>query len=81
MTAKEWLDVMKQAADYNPAMTPLIEKYGEMLLDEYKVANKNFVQPDVISSVPKCKCDTPVVDSDDSSICGNCGDSNEEHYC
>ncbi|MDQ5928774.1 MAG: hypothetical protein QG594_552, partial [Bacteroidota bacterium] len=37
-------------------------------------------QPDVISSVPKCKCDTPVVDSDDSSICGNCGDSNEEHY-
>lgn len=47
MTAKEWLDVMKQAADYNPAMTNLIEKYGEMLLEEHKVANKNFVLADV----------------------------------
>ena len=34
MTAKEWLEVMKQAVDYNHAMTPLIEKYGEMLLAE-----------------------------------------------
>ena len=34
MTAKEWLQVMEQAADYNPAMTPLIKKYGEMLVDE-----------------------------------------------
>ena len=52
MTAKEWLDVMKQAADYNPAMTNLIEKYGEMLLEERKVANKNFVLADVIGSLP-----------------------------
>ena len=51
MTAKEWLDVMKQAADYNPAMTNLIEKYGEMLLEERKVANKNFVLADVSSSL------------------------------
>lgn len=42
MTAKEWLDTMKQAADYNPAMTKLIVKYGEMLLEEQKLANKNF---------------------------------------
>lgn len=34
MTAKEWLDTIKQAKDYNPQMTVLIEKYGEMLLDE-----------------------------------------------
>lgn len=39
MTAKEWLEVIKLAKDYNPDMTPLIEKYGEMLLDEYKAAN------------------------------------------
>ena len=56
MTAKEWLDVMKQAADYNPAMTNLIEKYGEMLLEERKVANKNFVLADVsgTSSLHHC---------------------------
>lgn len=48
MTAKEWLETMKQAADYNPAMTTLIEKYGEMLLEEHKVANKNFIKSDVI---------------------------------
>jgi len=48
MTAKEWLDTMKQAADYNPAMTKLIEKYGEMLLEEQKVYNKNFIKSDVI---------------------------------
>lgn len=80
MKAKEWLEVIKQAKDYNHSMTPLIEKYGEMLIDEYKLANKNFVQPAVISSVPKCKCDNPVMDSDDCSICGNCGDEYEEHY-
>ena len=34
MTAKEWLEVMQQAADFNPAYTPLIEKYGEMLVKE-----------------------------------------------
>lgn len=34
MTAKEWFGVMKQAADYNPEMTSLIEKYGEMLVNE-----------------------------------------------
>jgi hypothetical protein len=80
MTAKEWLGIMKQAKDFPKGMEDLIVKYGEMILDEYKVANKNFVQPDVISSVPKCKCDNPVIDSEDSSICGNCGDDNEEHY-
>ncbi len=42
MTAKEWLDVMKQAADYNPVMTALIEKYGDMLLEEQNLAIKNF---------------------------------------
>lgn len=34
MTAKEWLDTMKRASDYNPKMTSLIEKYGEMLAAE-----------------------------------------------
>lgn len=52
MTAKEWLDVMKQAADYNPAMTKLIEKYGEMLLEEQNVANKNFIKLDGSGSLP-----------------------------
>ncbi|MFA9221831.1 MAG: hypothetical protein ACEQSL_11640, partial [Sediminibacterium sp.] len=47
MTAKEWLETMKQAQDYNHAMTPLIVKYGEMLLEEQKVANKNFILSDV----------------------------------
>jgi chromatin remodeling complex protein RSC6 len=45
MKASEWLNVIKQSADYNPAMTPLIEKYGEMLVDEYKAEN------------PPCECD------------------------
>ena len=35
MTAKEWLNTIQQAADYNHAMTPLIVKYGEMLVEEY----------------------------------------------
>ena len=34
MTAKEWLEVIKQAEDYNPKITSLIEKYGELLLSE-----------------------------------------------
>jgi hypothetical protein len=34
MTAKEWLGVMQQADNYNPAMTSLIIKYGEMLVAE-----------------------------------------------
>jgi hypothetical protein len=34
MTAKEWLSVMEKAADYNPLMTRLIIKYGEMLVAE-----------------------------------------------
>lgn len=34
MTSKEWLGVMQQAADYNPEMTSLIKKYGEMLVNE-----------------------------------------------
>lgn len=37
MTAKEWLGVMQQAENYNPAMTKLIEKYGQMLLDEHRI--------------------------------------------
>jgi len=28
---------MEQASDYNPLMTPLIIKYGELLLNEYGV--------------------------------------------
>jgi len=35
MNSKEWLSVMQQAENYNPAMTPLIEKYGELLVSEY----------------------------------------------
>jgi hypothetical protein len=34
MKAKEWLETMQQAEDYNPHLTPLIIKYGEMLLSE-----------------------------------------------
>lgn len=33
-TAKGWLGVMQQASNYNHAMTPLIIKYGEMLVEE-----------------------------------------------
>ena len=33
-TAKGWLGIMQQAANYNHAMTPLIIKYGEMLIRE-----------------------------------------------
>lgn len=36
MKAKEWLEIIKQADDYNPEMTSLIEKYGEILLAEQK---------------------------------------------
>lgn len=36
MTAKEWLEVITKAEDYNPSMTPLILKYGELLLLEAK---------------------------------------------
>lgn len=53
MTAKEWLDVIKQAADYNPAMTNLIEKYGEMLVQEYKNANKNIMKDKITLEIPK----------------------------
>jgi len=45
MKASEWLEIIKSSADYNPAMTSLIEKYGEMLVDEYKSEN------------PLCDCD------------------------
>lgn len=37
---------MKQAEDYNPEMTPLIEKYGEMLLEEQKLINISFIPPE-----------------------------------
>ena len=33
-TAKGWLRIMQQASNYNHAMTPLIIKYGEMLIEE-----------------------------------------------
>ena len=33
-TAKEWLGIMQKASNYNHAMTPLIIKYGEMLIEE-----------------------------------------------
>ena len=33
-TAKEWLGIMQQASNYNHAMTPLIIKYGEMLVEK-----------------------------------------------
>ncbi len=39
MTAKEWLQTMEKASDYNPLLTPLIEKYGEMLLQENGLQN------------------------------------------
>jgi hypothetical protein len=44
MTAKEWLQIMEQAADYNPAMTPLIEKYGEMLIAERMPTDEEIEQ-------------------------------------
>lgn len=31
MSADSWLNVIKQASDYNESMTPLIKKYGELL--------------------------------------------------
>lgn len=34
MKAKEWLEVITQAENYNPKLTPLIEKYGQLLLEE-----------------------------------------------
>jgi len=37
MTAKEWLGVIQQAEDYNPAMTNLIEKYGELLSEQESI--------------------------------------------
>jgi len=34
MNSKEWLSVIQQADNYNPAMTPLILKYGQLLVSE-----------------------------------------------
>lgn len=34
MTAKEWLELIQQAEDYNPNMTNLIKEYGRILLSE-----------------------------------------------
>jgi hypothetical protein len=55
MTAKEWLGVMQQASDYNPKMTNLIEKYGEMLIDEYKSTNKTSKEVPSIEEYSKAK--------------------------
>ena len=38
MKSNEWLSVMQQAEDYNPQLTPLIIKYGELLLSEHPVS-------------------------------------------
>lgn len=74
MTSKEWLDLIKQAADYNPAMTNLIEKYGEMLVQEYKDANKNII----ISNIMKnCKCYEQ--DNTTAMNCKHCGQSKWMH--
>jgi hypothetical protein len=35
MNSKEWLEVMQKAEDYNPHMTPLIEEYGRLVLNDY----------------------------------------------
>lgn len=67
MTAKEFLNVMKQAADFPKGMELLIEKYGEMLLKEH--------------SKRVCICDDPVHDAEDASMCGKCGESIGEHCC
>jgi len=45
MTAKEWLQVMERAADYNPQMTPLIKKYGELLIAERMPTEECFLSP------------------------------------
>ena len=37
MTSKEWLNIIMQAKDTPKGMDKLIEKYGEMVLDEYKI--------------------------------------------
>jgi len=49
MSAESWLNVIKQASDYNESMTPLIKKYGELLttslqkqIEELKEVNKKF---------------------------------------
>lgn len=34
MTAKEFLNVMNKASDFDITLTPLIEKYGELLINE-----------------------------------------------
>ena len=40
MNAEEWLKVIQQAEDYPHHLTPLIKKYGEMLLDETPVSDE-----------------------------------------
>ena len=36
MTAEEWFDIIKKAKDYNHEFTPLIKKYGELCVKDYK---------------------------------------------
>ena len=42
MLAKEFLQTMQKASDWNPSVTPLVEKYGQMLLEEQIPSNKEL---------------------------------------
>jgi len=65
MKSNEWLSVMQQAEDYNPQLTPLIIKYGELLLSEHPVSQPVAELPkeaegketfDNLSTADKIKC-------------------------
>lgn len=47
MTASEWLKVIEQAEDYNPKLTPLIKKYGEMICKEQREMCQKKLEEDL----------------------------------